>query len=890
MSPNPPDNSPAPIGPGSRVDKFEIIEQIGAGGSSIVWKAHDRLLNQFVAVKQVSPEGDIDDELRDRFRAETRMQKRIASQHRHLVRIIDVIDEQRGLFIVMEFVDGPSLEQLLAQRRKPLDQRHALGIIAATAVALEAIHKQNVVHRDLKPSNILLPKSGGLKVCDFGLAVMSDVQEQMSIGTVRYMAPEMFLNETLDGRADIYALGMIAYEMLVGREQFENAFKLVLRDQRNQALRWMKWHTNPRATATPVHQLNREVPETLGELVARMMEKDRDRRISSAGEIIEAIRRHFAGEPIGREQLEAAQQQPAGDDNPTAAVPRQSRMKLLLTVNLLILAVLTVGFFAMQGMEAAGEQREVFEQAVQRYDEASERMDDLLDPAAGEMDLAEMGGLMETYNELARTWPSDVWLSNWSLVRATALAAYIERESGNLGRAIELFRQAENRSLEVRTDEAMPVDVDTMIRERRRLQSRRALHDKFDELAREGARLAAASRDDEREHREWVERLDRLEREIDEFTDWDTYRDLRPQFEPKVSRLRSRLGDIRDTTWISTRLDRARRHMEADNFSAARSVLEEIEDSDVRPDDEQRRQMSQLRQRMDREDTVREARQRADDALADAENQPDNPTLWQNVIRAYEGWIEVEPDRAEALEDDIERFRANRHFAEGLRLLERDPSAAREAFVRARDLGHGVAQTRIDQIDEGLDREARMSEGRRALEDGRYQQAIDALTAAQAIRAGDDVERLLRESRIGLAMERGREALEQRRLEQARRELERVVELDPNNDQAPRLLDEVARWESYMRHKEAGDEAMRNRDFGTARSAFRRARDYFETSQIEDRIRDAGYEAWMRAAREHVQRSEWDQARAALRQAISNKSTDEAADLLDEVEQRLQEE
>ena len=119
-------------------------------------------------------------------------------------------------------------------------------------------------------------------------------QHALSLGSVRYMAPELFRDEPVDGRADIYALGMIAYEMLAGRNAFEDAFKIVLRDQRNQPLRWMKWHTNLRAKAPPLTQLNPKASPALSDLVARMIEKDPSSRIASAHELLRAIRRHFA--------------------------------------------------------------------------------------------------------------------------------------------------------------------------------------------------------------------------------------------------------------------------------------------------------------------------------------------------------------------------------------------------------------------------------------------------------------------------------------------------------------------------------------------------------------------------------------------------------------------
>ncbi len=284
----------ANLAPGDKLDKYEVIEQIGAGGTSVVWKGYDPLLDVFVAIKQplLDPIDD-SDPLREKIRIEADIQKRISHGQKHLVAVRDFIEDARGLFIVMEHVEGPSLEQRMAQIGEPLDVNDALGIVGTTALALDALHRQNVVHRDLKPSNILLPASGGLKVCDFGLATLLSEQDAMSIGSVRYMAPELCRGDTADGRADIYSLGIIAYELLAGREKFNEAFKIVLRDQRNQALRWMKWHSNPRAQAPNLATLNPKVPQTLAELVARMLEKDATQRVESAPQLISAIRRHF---------------------------------------------------------------------------------------------------------------------------------------------------------------------------------------------------------------------------------------------------------------------------------------------------------------------------------------------------------------------------------------------------------------------------------------------------------------------------------------------------------------------------------------------------------------------------------------------------------------------
>ena len=334
--------------PGDKIDKYEVIEQIGAGGFSVVWKAYDRLLDKHVAVKQVTVDSSIDaDSFRERFRSEAVIQKKAAQEHKNLVRIIDFVEDPRGLFIIMEYVNGPSLEHLLAQNPGPVDVKTALGIAAAAAVALGAIHDKGIVHRDLKPANVLLPNEGGLKICDFGLAALMVDQEMPAVGTVRYMAPELLDGKAVDGRGDLYSLGFMLYEMLLGRANFEDAFKIVLRDQRNVALRWMKWHTNAKVKAPPIRQYVPAVPEPIAQLVERMIEKDPNQRIASASQLIEAMRRQLSGAAAA--SLPAATNAPL-HANPTAGAVGDKTVKVAKRNKVVLIAAATVVLWSAIGV------------------------------------------------------------------------------------------------------------------------------------------------------------------------------------------------------------------------------------------------------------------------------------------------------------------------------------------------------------------------------------------------------------------------------------------------------------------------------------------------------------------------------------------------------------
>ncbi|MEX2216232.1 MAG: serine/threonine-protein kinase [Phycisphaeraceae bacterium] len=338
--------------PGDKLDKYEVGEQIGAGGLSVVWKAFDRLLDQTVAVKQLVLDAGIDeDTFRERFRREAAIQKELSQANKNLVRVIDFVEDPRGLFIVMEYVDGPSLENMLSQNPGPVDLKTALGIAAAAAVALGAIHKQGVIHRDLKPANILLPKDGGLKICDFGLASLIADQETPAVGTVRYMSPELLNAQQSDARADMYSLGLILYEMLVGRQNFEDAFKIVLKDQRNQALRWMKWHTNLKVKTPPIKQYVPSMPGPISELVERMMEKDAGQRVPSMDQLIEAMRRQLTAKPQVASPVAKPTKTAVGDK--TAALPKRNKVLLIVTGMIIFWSIVGIGYVVLTGKEKA---------------------------------------------------------------------------------------------------------------------------------------------------------------------------------------------------------------------------------------------------------------------------------------------------------------------------------------------------------------------------------------------------------------------------------------------------------------------------------------------------------------------------------------------------------
>ena len=279
---------------GTKIGKYEIVERIGMGGQAVVYKGYDALLDRHVALKQISTHLAGDEKFMERFRKEAQILARLGSEQESVVTIHELIEDEHGLFIVMEFLGGVSLERVLVDTNGPSEVKATLQIIWRLAAALHAVHNAGIIHRDLKPSNIIIAEGLRPKITDFGVAATSG-DASMTLGTTKYMAPELYSdNRSVDGRVDMYSLGFIAYEMLVGRPKFKEIFADVVRDKHGEQLRWMKWHGNMSVEAPTAHEVNPSVPEGLSEIVARMMAKDPDKRFANMEELGRAIKLTFS--------------------------------------------------------------------------------------------------------------------------------------------------------------------------------------------------------------------------------------------------------------------------------------------------------------------------------------------------------------------------------------------------------------------------------------------------------------------------------------------------------------------------------------------------------------------------------------------------------------------
>jgi serine/threonine-protein kinase len=255
-----------------RIGKYEILGEIGAGGFGTVYRGRDPILKRMVAIKTCSSEDAL---LRQRFRREAEIVACL--QHPNITTIHDLGEQDGVPYLVQEFLDGEDLSHIIGRRDDiSLEQRARLlyGVTSGLAHA----HANGIIHRDIKPANIRVLSNGTVKVMDFGIAKIGDVQSEltrtgMMLGTGPYLAPEQLTDEQLDSRCDIFSFGVVAYELFTYQRPFEaSTFSALLYKILNQP-------------HTPIREACPGLSEPLVELVERCLIKDRERRISSFEEI-----------------------------------------------------------------------------------------------------------------------------------------------------------------------------------------------------------------------------------------------------------------------------------------------------------------------------------------------------------------------------------------------------------------------------------------------------------------------------------------------------------------------------------------------------------------------------------------------------------------------------
>jgi serine/threonine protein kinase len=273
--------------------RYELDGIVGRGGMAEVFRARDIRLDRIVAVKTLREDLARDQTFQARFRREA--QSAASLNHPSIVAVYDTGEDMAGHtpvpYIVMEYVDGRTLRDLLRDDRRLLPER-ALEITDGVLRALDYSHRNGIVHRDIKPGNVMLTRAGDVKVMDFGIArAVSDAQATMTqtaqvIGTAQYLSPEQARGERVDARSDLYSTGCLLYELLVGRPPFTGDSPV--------AIAYQHVRENP----VPPSRLDPEIPQWADSIVLKAMAKSPADRYQSAGEMRSDIQRALQGMPI----------------------------------------------------------------------------------------------------------------------------------------------------------------------------------------------------------------------------------------------------------------------------------------------------------------------------------------------------------------------------------------------------------------------------------------------------------------------------------------------------------------------------------------------------------------------------------------------------------------
>jgi len=884
--------------PGTKLGKYEVGDQIATGGMAVIYKAYDPSLDRSVAIKQIAPHLAQDERFLARFRTEAQTLAKLSATQANIVNVHELIQQDGQLYLVMEYVEGTTLRSLMD--RGPVPLQTGLGVLLSTALGLRAMHKSQIVHRDLTPTNIMMAKDGALKITDFGLIGHSGGKTSLPMGTTRYMAPEMFTGAPVDGRADVYSLGMIAYEMFAGPEKFQEVFRDVLRDERAQQVRWMHWHSNPAQTAPLLKELQPGIPPLVSKIVERMMEKDPSKRFASADQIIKWLRRifvmHVQGKSLTQADSESMEQEMEADVAPPAGPPTQPP-KAQAPAGGVRQRPQPAG--AGQVVPARGGAAAVpaGEAAAGLPETSAEQTAPLPERKWTWKRVAFWGGVIGG-PLLAIAVGLLIWQAHVTGLRlqeyrkqlTTAKQAY---KAGNYETAMNLFGRIAVEFEDMRDQAALAAMYSKMA------EAEHALEQKDWEKATEAV---ATVEDSPASRLSWVESFEErlieakniakrlkeveaaaeagnYEEAIDLLTGLQrTYEKL--DYSDRIARLREK----KELRAYNALLEKAREYLARKDYNQAQVYAQRA--VEIRAGPEAKELLAKIKSQKQYDQIV---------ALA---KQAEAGKNWSEAAGLWEKTLDLRP--SETIRKKFHHAKAEA-LAEVARKLEETGLVQKAVKKWTEVIEHNpehpdalAALKRAGQ-QEQLDEHVKNAE--KAMKQHEWEQAINSYRQALKLldpdKESDRKRKQQFEGQITLAnyhmaMARGKEALERKEFDEAKR-LATKAQSYRDTDDAARLLERIETQRRYYGHLEVGKKLLGDLSYGRALEAFQQAQEVMDTQEARDLIAETRYRWHLAIGKSYLQDKRYKEALARLHLAQKAKNTVKVQGLIDIVQRAMAE-
>jgi len=880
---------------GTRIGKYEVREKIGAGGQSVVYKCYDELLDRYVAAKQISAHLAEDGRFLRHFRREAKILARLGGEQPGIVTIHELIEDERGLFIIMEFVEGATLESILASGQAPVAPRTAVQLLWRLAAAMNAVHAAGIIHRDLKPSNVIVAEGLRPTITDFGVAASISGQTSMILGTTKYMAPELFGGGSVDGRTDMYSLGFIIYELLLGREKFEEIFADIVRDPRIATVRWMKWHGNQAVQAPALSQVNPAIPTALSALVARMIAKDPDDRYENMESLGLAIRTELAGVPLADEARvaepgaavalpeepqddELAPLEPIFDEEelektPTAPLPKSTLSKRTKLILLGAIALTTVAFIVglairshLRAQRASQSAQGVYAAAIQAYE-------------ARDYETA-----LEKFKEVRRRF-GDTREAAKASVLGPMSRAYLAIQGEEWEEAARAEDEAQDGVENVQrayTDQEMVAWTRQWDQKVKDLTIYRINHRDHRETFRRAKQYAAQGRYDDAIREMGTSRASLTEEQEKEVEDFLTEM-RRKSVTAKYEGLRA------DADEAIKRGDESR----ALSLLEAMRALADGEAARVALSPQQRETWRQeIRSRragISQAAKVRRVQKTIEQARRDKDKQAELDALGQ--------LYELKPDQRTA--DRILELRLEILYEQGVSYRQAgEIRKATDAFVQCLRLkeDYEPAQRELEELNREAGLRALLEQADRALDEQRWATALELYRQAYEQQADAQVARKIKVCQARMLLAEAQKLAGQGDYEQAKRKYAEAGLKDPSlmDTEVTPAIEAIERIQDRQALIGEGKALLAKKKGAKARQKFEYAKNLSETKDEEDEadklIIQADYGKFIDLGKKAMASGDWIRAKAWFEAARGKMATKEAAELLAEAEAKIWEE